>query len=104
MVTFTAWIAFILLEQKTICAFDYIGSKYTLYCGKDYMKRFCSSLRQHTRNITDFEKKKVLPLTKEELKSHDDARNCYICGKKNHKKSLYKYKLSKSYRSLPLFR
>ena len=46
------------------------------------MKRFCSSLRQHTRNITDFEKKKVLPLTKEELKSHDYARNCYICGKR----------------------
>ena len=52
------------------------------------MKRFCSSLRQHTRNITDFEKKKVLPLTKEELKSHDYARNCYICGKRIIKISL----------------
>ena len=26
-------------------------------------------------------RKKVLPLTKEELKSHQDSRNCYICRK-----------------------
>ena len=34
------------------------------------MKKFCESLREHTKNIIDFEKKKMLPLTKEELKSH----------------------------------
>ena len=34
------------------------------------------------KNIIDFEKKKMLPLTKEELKSHQDAKVCYICGKR----------------------
>ena len=34
------------------------------------MKKFCESLREHTKNIIDFEIKKMLPLTKEELKSH----------------------------------
>ena len=47
------------------------------------MKKFCTSLREHAKNIIDFEKKKMLPLTKEELKSHQDAKVCYICGKKS---------------------
>ena len=45
------------------------------------MKHFCESLREHAKNIIDFEKKKVLPLTKEKVKSHQDAKVCYICGK-----------------------
>ena len=56
--------------MSTIWAFDPIRKKHTLYCGKDCMKKFCKSLREHARNIIDFEKKKILPLTKEELKSH----------------------------------
>ena len=47
------------------------------------MKKFCEPLREHTKNIIDFEKKKMLPFTKEELKSNQDARNCYICGRRN---------------------
>ena len=34
------------------------------------MKRFCESLREHAKNIIDFEEQKTLPLTKKELKSH----------------------------------
>ena len=34
------------------------------------MKRLLQSLREHAKNITDFENKKMLPLTKEEFKSH----------------------------------
>ena len=34
------------------------------------MKKTCSSLKEHTTNILNFEKKKMLPLTKQELKSH----------------------------------
>ena len=52
------------------------------YRGKGCMKIFCESLRQHEKNITDFEKKKTLPLTIEELKSHQNANVCYICGKR----------------------
>ena len=50
------------------------------------MKKFCESLREHTKNIIDFQKKKMLPLTKEELKSHKDTKVCYICGKRILKK------------------
>ena len=32
------------------------------------------------KNIIDIENKKILPPTKEELKSHQDAKVCYICG------------------------
>ena len=45
------------------------------------MKKFCDSLRKHTKNIIDFEKKIMLPLTRKESKSHEDAKECYICGK-----------------------
>ena len=50
------------------------------------MKKFCTSLRQHSKNIINFEKKEMLPLTKEELKSHQDAKVWYICGKRTLKK------------------
>ena len=65
--------------MSAIWAFDHIENKHTLYRGKGCIKRFCSSLREHTKNIMDFEKKNILPLTKEELKSHQDAKVCYIC-------------------------
>ena len=40
------------------------------------------------KNMIDFEKNKMLPLTKEELKPHQDAKICYICGKRILKKTL----------------
>ena len=48
----------------------HIEDKLILYYGKDCKKKFFTSLREHAKNIIDFEKKKMLPLTKEELKSH----------------------------------
>ena len=42
------------------------------------MKNFCEFLREHATNIIDVEKKKILLLTKEELKSHQDAKVSYI--------------------------
>ena len=55
--------------MPTILAFGHIENKYTLYRRKDFMKKLCESLRDHKINIIDFEKKKMLPLTKEELKN-----------------------------------
>ena len=60
--------------MSKIWAFDHIKSKHTFYCGKDCMKKFCEFLKEHAKNIIDFEKKKMLPLTKEELRSHQDAK------------------------------
>ena len=42
------------------------------------MKRYCSFSREHLKNINDFEKQKMLPLKKEVLISHQDAKVCYV--------------------------
>ena len=41
----------------------------------------CDSLTEHAKNVILFEKKKMLPLTKEELKSYQEGKLCYVCGK-----------------------
>ena len=46
--------------MSTIWGYVHIENKHTLYCGKDCMKNFCNSLREDTKNIIDFEKKKIL--------------------------------------------
>ena len=75
-------------SKSTIWAFNHKENKHALYCRKYCRKNFCSSLRQHATNILNFEKKrKMLPLTKEELKLHRDARKCYILLRKNLKKA-----------------
>ena len=64
--------------------FDHIEDKHTLYCGKYCIKKFCTSLREQTKYIIDFEMNKMLPLTKEDFKSYQDA---YL-WEKNLKKTL----------------
>ena len=56
--------------MSTIRAFNHIENKHTLYSRKACMKKLCESLRSYAKNIIDFEKKEMLPLTKEKLKSH----------------------------------
>ena len=38
------------------------------------MKKFCTSLREYATSVVDCGKKKMLPLTKEELKSYQDSK------------------------------
>ena len=51
-------------SMSTIWVFDNIENKHTLYLGENCMKKFCTSLRQHATNVINFEKKKILRLTK----------------------------------------
>ena len=60
-------------SMSTIWVFDCLENKHALYREKDSMKKFCESLRKNAKNIIDFEKKKILPLTKEELKSYQEG-------------------------------
>ena len=83
-------------SMSKICEFYHIEDKHTLYGGKDCKKKFCTSLKEHAKSIIDFEKKKMLPLRKEELKSHQDAKECYICGKR----ILKKFAKDKNYRKV----
>ena len=66
--------------NNPIWAFDHIENKDTLYRGKDCMKKFCESWREHVKNKIDFEEK-MLTLTNEELKPHQDTKVCYIFEK-----------------------
>ena len=46
-------------SMPTILGFDHTENKDTLYRGKDCMKNFCESLREYTKNITDFKEENV---------------------------------------------
>ena len=51
------------------------------YRGKDCMKKFCKDLKEHAMRIINYEKKKIIPLTKEEKINYNDQQICYICKK-----------------------
>ena len=46
------------------------------------MKNFCLDLREHATKIINYEKKEMIPLTKEEKRAHRIQRTYYICTKK----------------------
>ena len=69
-------------SMSTIWAFDNIENKHTLYCGEDCMKKICDSLGEHAAYVISFKKKKMLQLPKKELKLHQYATECHICGKR----------------------
>ena len=43
--------------MSTILLFIGIGNKHDVYRGKDFMKKFCESIREHAMKIIDFKKK-----------------------------------------------
>ena len=57
-----------IFNVNNLPASTHVENKHILYHGKDCIKKFCESLREHAKNVIDLEKKKMLPLTKEELK------------------------------------
>ena len=58
------------------------GYKLDYYKGKNCMKNFCLNLREHATKTINYEKKEMIPLTKEEKRAHRIRRRCYICKKK----------------------
>ena len=49
-------------EMSCVCI--NIENKHSLYRGEDCLKKFFSFLRKHATNVINFEKEKMLPLTK----------------------------------------
>ena len=45
------------------------------------MKKFCLDLREHATKIINYEKKEIIPLTKEENKINREQKVCSICKK-----------------------
>ena len=56
--------------------------------GKDFTKKFCGPLREHTMKIINFKNKKMKLLTKGQHKSYENAKICYICEEKFRNKHL----------------
>ena len=54
-------------------------NKLDCYRGKDCMKKFCEDLKKHAERIINYEKKEMIPLTKEEKDWHNNKKVCYIC-------------------------
>ena len=46
------------------------------------MKNFCLDLREHATKIINYEKKEMIPLTKEEKKIHRKQKKCCMFKKK----------------------
>ena len=65
----------------TSCSFDESKNKLNYYRCKDCMKKFCKDLKEHATRIINFEKKKIIPLTKEEKINYNDQQIRYICKK-----------------------
>ena len=66
----------------THCSFDTTKNKFDYYRGKNCMKNFCLDLREHETKIINYEKKELMPLTKEEKKMHNEQKVSYICKKR----------------------
>ena len=66
----------------THCSFDKTKNKLDYYRCEDCMKKFCLNLREHATKIINYEKKKMIPLTKKEEKHYNKQKVCCICKKK----------------------
>ena len=55
----------------TQCSFDRTKNKLDYYRGKNCMKNFCLDLKKHATKIINYEKKEMIPLTKNEEKKHN---------------------------------
>ena len=59
-----------------------MGISHDIYRGKDCIKKFCESLRQHAMmKIITFNKKNMKSLTNEQQNLFQNSKICYICKK-----------------------
>ena len=65
----------------TSCSFDESKNKLRYYRGKDCMKKFCKDLKEHATRIINYEKKKIIPLTRKEKINYKNKFAIYV--KKN---------------------
>ena len=80
--------------MSTISSFKYIENKHDAYRGKEFMKKFCESLKEYAKKIIKFKKKKMKLLRKEQQESYENAKICFIYREKFEEK----YAKDKKYR------
>ena len=60
------------------CSFDGTKNRFDYYRGKNCMKNFFLDLKEQATKIIDYEKKEMIPLTKEEKKIHRQQKVLYM--------------------------
>ena len=68
-------------SMSSLSWFKSIENKQDVYAGKDCMKKFCESLREHTIKIINFWKKKITHWQKSSM-NHMKMEKCVIFVKK----------------------
>ena len=56
-------------------------NKIGCYRGKDCMKNFCKDLKERAKEVINYEKKQMIPLTYEENKSFEKLKVCFNIDK-----------------------
>ena len=74
--------------MSAIWGFDQIENKDTLCHRKNYMQKYCESLREQAKNIIDFEKKKNVTVNKRRIKMALRFKSLLHLSEKNLKKAL----------------
>ena len=69
-------------SMSTIWSFDHIENKHIISWIRLYENFLWIFKRTHEKYNWLWKGKRMLTLTKEELKSHQEAKACYICGKR----------------------
>ena len=67
----------------THCSLDKTKNKLDYYRGEDCMKKFCLNLREHATKIINYEKKKMIPLTKTKKRNTIISKKFVAYSKKN---------------------
>ena len=62
----------------THCSFDTTKNRLDYYRGENGMKNVCLDLREHATKIINYQKKKIIPLTKDEYEWHYQQKVCHI--------------------------
>ena len=57
------------------------NNKYGGNGSKDFMEKFCESLKERGLEITNFKKRKMKLLTKKQQELYENAKICCICKK-----------------------
>ena len=68
--------------MSTISLFKSIENTHEVYRGKEYMKTFCESVREHALEIINLIKKNMMLVKKKHPESDENANIDYICKEK----------------------
>ena len=64
------------------CSFDKKENKLNYYRGKDCIEKLCKKLKESAMEIIDCKEKEMIPLTKEDKKSHKIYEKCHVWKEK----------------------